>query len=93
MSGHRGFSIIEVIIAIAVFAIISTFAIPSFVHQSNETKSAGRGQHAAGRPGECAVEGDARERERRGSVQRNGYTIFIDNGAGGGTADNWVRDG
>lgn len=93
MRGQKGFSLIELIIAIAVFAIISTVAIPSFVHQSNESKL---------RDAISMLKGDlenARSRAMRENASvavlfnGNGYTIFIDNGSGGGTPDNWVRDG
>ena len=38
MGGCRGFSAIELIIVVAILAIVSTVAIPSFIHQSNESK-------------------------------------------------------
>jgi type IV fimbrial biogenesis protein FimT len=93
MKSENGFSLIEVIITIAVLAIIATFAIPSFIQHANESKL---------RDVVSMLHGDlerARSRAMRENANvavlfnANGYTIFIDNGSGGGFADNWVRDG
>lgn len=93
MKSEDGFSLIELIITIAVFAIIATIAIPAFVQQSSEKKL---------RSAVSMLHGDleiARSRAIRENANvavlfnANGYTVFIDNGSGGGIAENWVRDG
>ena len=93
MGGRRGFSAIELIIVVAILAIVSTVAIPSFIHQSNESKL---------RDAVSMLRGDL-ESVRSRAIRENasvavlfnagGYTIFIDNGSGGGFPDNGVRDG
>jgi prepilin-type N-terminal cleavage/methylation domain-containing protein len=93
MRKSNGFTLIELMIAIALFAIIASLAVPSFLHQRRETLL---------RDAVSTIRGDfemARSRAIRENapvavlLREDGYSIFIDNGSGGGITENWVRDG
>lgn len=93
MRSNDGFTLIEMMMVLALFAIIASVAFPTFLSQRSETKL---------RDAVSMIRGDlemARSRAIRENaavpvlIRPDGYTIFIDNGSGGGIAGNWVRDG
>jgi type IV fimbrial biogenesis protein FimT len=93
MRKSSGFTLIELMIAIALFAIMVSVALPSFMNQRRQTIL---------RDSISMIRGDleiARSQAIRenGSVavliREDGYGIFVDNGADGGIKENWVRDG
>jgi len=93
MRKSNGFTLIELMIAIAIFAIMVSVALPSFMHQRRQTIL---------RDAISMVRGDlemARSRAIRENgpvavlIREDGYGIFVDNRSGGGIAENWVRDG
>jgi type IV fimbrial biogenesis protein FimT len=93
MENKNGFTLIELIIVIALLAILSAIAIPSFYGWRNQTKL---------RDAIETIKGDievAKSRAIRENdfvsilINYDGYQIFIDDGSGGGTGGNWVRDG
>lgn len=93
MKNSNGFSLLETIIIVAVIAILSSFAVPSLIGQ----KIDGNLKDAV-----STIRGDfemARSRAIRENafvaviLAANNYTIFVDNGAGGGVQENWVQDG
>jgi prepilin-type N-terminal cleavage/methylation domain-containing protein len=93
MRKNGGFTLIELMIVLALFAIIASVAFPTFLSQRSETKL---------RDAVSMIRGDlemARSRAIRENalvailIRADGYTIFVDNGSGGGIAENWVRDG
>ena len=93
MKSSKGFSLLEMIIIIAVIAILVTLAVPSMV---------GQRQNAILKDTVSMIRGDL-EMARSWAIRENacvpvifsadGYTVFVDNGSGGGVAKNWVRDG
>jgi type IV fimbrial biogenesis protein FimT len=93
MNSSKGFSLLEALIVIAVIAILTTVAVPSMVSQRQsailkDTVSMMRGDL------EMARSWAIRENAFVPVIfSNNGYAIFIDNGSGGGVANNWVRDG
>jgi prepilin-type N-terminal cleavage/methylation domain-containing protein len=94
MKSSKGFSLIEVMIAVAMIGILSAIAVSSIIRQRNNANL---------RDAVSTIRGDfemARSRAIRDNafvpviLDTDGYTIFIDNGgSGGGIADNWVQDG
>jgi len=93
MKNSKGFPLLEAIIVIAVIAILATIAVPSMVSQR---------QSAILKDTVSMIRGDL-EMARSWAIRENafvpviftnnGYSVFIDNGSGGGEANNWVRDG
>lgn len=93
MKKGNGFSVIELMIAIAIFAIMVSVALPSFMSQRRQTIL---------RDAVSMIRGDL-ELARSQAIRENapvavllredGYGIFVDNGSGGGIAENWARDG
>jgi type IV fimbrial biogenesis protein FimT len=89
----RGFSLVELIVAMAILAIFSSIAMPSYL---------GWRQQAKLNDAAMTLRGDL-ETAKSHAMRRNefvavlfdsgGYRIFVDDGHGGGTAENWVRDG
>lgn len=93
MKNSNGSSLLEAIVIIAIVAILTTVAVPSMV---------GQRQNAILKDTVSMIRGDL-EMARSWAIRENafvpviisaeGYTVFIDNGSGGGVAENWVRDG
>jgi prepilin-type N-terminal cleavage/methylation domain-containing protein len=93
MKNSNGFSLVETLIVIAIIAVLATIAVPSFTGQRSDTRL---------RDAVSMVRADF-EMARSRAIRENafvavittagGYTIFIDNGEGGGGAGNYVQDG
>jgi type IV fimbrial biogenesis protein FimT len=95
MRKENGFTLIEMMVVIAIIGIITAIATGSF--KRNETKL---------RDAASMIQADF-ERARSRAIRENAfvvvvintntdthaYNIFIDNGTGGGTAQNLTRDG
>lgn len=93
MKNISGFTLIELIIVIALLAILSAIAIPSFFGWRNQTKLRDAIETMRGDI-EVAKSRAIRENEFVTILlNSNGYQVFIDDGSGGGAADNWVCDG
>lgn len=93
INSAKGFTIIELMITIAIGAVIAAIAVPSFIGQRNLAKL---------RDTASMIRADL-EVARSWAIRENAlatvlvsageYQMFVDNGAGGGVAENWVRDG
>jgi prepilin-type N-terminal cleavage/methylation domain-containing protein len=95
MRKNKGFTLLEMITAIAVLGIVSAIAIPNYVSWLSDMKI----KTAVG-----DLKSDMNMAKLRAirenatvamvfNVASNSYESFVDNGAGGGTANNGVRDG
>jgi len=91
MRNNSGFTLFELIIALAVFAILSSIAVPSFLTWRNDAKMRSAGS---------MIRGDlemARSRAMREnnfvSVLFNNttYSVFIDDGEGAGDPGDYIR--
>ena len=89
MKHKEGFTSIELIVVIAIIALLCTIAIPSYINWRSTAKLKGV---------VSLLRGDM-ERAKSHAIKRNasvailisadGYSIFVDDGSGGGTAGNW----
>jgi type IV fimbrial biogenesis protein FimT len=93
MKKDCGFTVVELMIAIAMVAIMAAVALPSFMSERRQTIF---------RDAISMIRGDlemARSQAIRENgpvavlIREDGYGIFVDNGADGGVKENWVRDG
>jgi len=94
MRAIRGFSLIEVLVVIAIIAVLSTLAIPNYISWMSN-----RRLQSASSEIQRAI-----QLARMTSIKENAkvvitfnpgahsYTAFVDDGGGGGGADNHVRD-
>jgi type IV fimbrial biogenesis protein FimT len=93
MKKNNGFSLLELMMVIAVFAIVVAISIPSYIGWREENKLRGAANQLKG-----DLELARMRAVREGAyvvVQftADKYTIFVDNGAGAGTAGDWIRSG
>jgi type IV fimbrial biogenesis protein FimT len=91
----RGFTIMELVVIMAIVAILAIIGIPTFSSLTPDLRlnSAARDLKS---DMELAKMRAIRENATVAVVCNTGtesYTVFVDNGAGGGTADNWTQDG
>ena len=92
MRSNTGFSLIEVIIVIAIIAIALTVAIPNMIGSRGEAQFRGAADNLVG---DLNLAKWSAVRENGWVVIRfdaNGYQLFSDNGAGGNNG-NWTLDG
>jgi len=93
MRKNAGFTTVELFITIAIVGILSVIGIPNFLVWRANSKLIGTSHNLRGDLEKAKMKA-IRENARVAVVfTATGYTIFIDNGAGGGTADNWIQDG
>lgn len=100
MRQNAGFTIVELIITIAIGGILMAVAIPNFIAWRANSKLIGTSQNLRGDL-EMAKKRAIRENATvavlfdpdNNGVVSNRYVIFMDNGAGGGIANNWIQDG
>jgi type IV fimbrial biogenesis protein FimT len=93
---QSGFTLLELVVVVAIIALVSIIALPQLntTRENYQLKSAAVDMLSYFQKAKM-------EAVKRGtnvvlsfSPGVNGsYEIFVDNGAGGGTADNWTRDG
>jgi len=93
MRSNLGFTLMELIVVIAILAVASSLGVPSFIGWRNDAKL---------RDAVSLLHGDL-EFAKLEAVKENdfvavvfngnNYTVFVDDGAGGGDSGNYVRDG
>lgn len=90
---NTGFTFMELMLVIAIIAILSSIALPNMISWRKDYKLKGAYEN---------IRADLRLAQARASRERapvsvvfsaSQYDIFVDNGAGGGTAGNYSRDG
>lgn len=90
---NKGFTLLEMVVAIAIAAIMAGFALPSFVNWQNSTRLRGAAVNLVGDLEMAKIRAIRENSQVVAQFSAEGYTIFVDNGAGGGTAGDWVRNG
>ena len=95
MRKNAGFTLIELVVVIAIIAILAGIAIPNFFHwrRNAQMRAAAEELLSAAQVTKLRA-----VKERTNCVVsfdsgNNSYIAFVDNGAGGGVADNEVWDG
>lgn len=95
MMRKDGFTLIEALVIIIVLGILAAVAIPSFSRYGPDMRLKG-----AVRDLKSAMELAKLKAIRENAfvalvfnTGTNGYTVFVDNGAGGGVANDWTQNG
>ncbi len=93
MSQHKGFTTIELAVAIGLAAILASVAVPSFLSWLNSHRLRGAGANLAADIEMAKMRAIRENAFVVVQLAAGGYTIFIDNGAGGGIPGDWMRNG
>jgi prepilin-type N-terminal cleavage/methylation domain-containing protein len=93
MRNHKGLTIFEILVVIGILAIVSAFVVPNIIGWRSDMKLTGAINNLKGDL-EMAKARAIRENNFVAvSFSNKGYTIFIDNGAGGVDAGDWLKQG
>ena len=93
MRNQKGITILESLIVFGILAIVSAFVVPNVISWRSDMKFTGTINN---------LKGDLEMAKARAVRENNyvavlfsdaGYTVFVDNGAGGATAGDWLRQG
>lgn len=93
MQKDTGFTILELAVVVAMVAILTAIAIPNTISWRNNAKLNGDVLNLRGDLEMAKLRAIKENANVAVLFNANGYEIFIDNGDGGGVANNWVRDG
>jgi len=91
--GKKGFTILELVVAIAIAAIMAAFALPSIVNWQNLSRLRGSAVNMVGDLEMAKIRAIRENSPVVAQFSAENYTIFVDNGAGGGTAGDGMRNG
>jgi len=93
MHKHRGLTLFEIIVVVGILAIVSAFVVPNIISWRSDMKLRGAINNLKGDL-EMAKARAIRENNLVAIIFNNdGYTIFVDNGAGGAVAGDWLKQG
>ena len=93
MRNKMGFTLMELMVVLAIFAVVSALGVPPLIGWRSEAKL---------RDGASLLRGDLEMAKLKAVNESDfvailfnasGYTVFVDDGAGGGIGGNWIRDG
>jgi prepilin-type N-terminal cleavage/methylation domain-containing protein len=93
MKNAPGFTLMELMVTIAIAAILSGIAIPSFVAWLNSNRLRGATLNLVADIGMAKMRAIRENSSVVVQLAADGYTIFIDNGAGAGVVGDGVRNG
>jgi len=90
---NYGFTILELAVAIAIAAIMAAFALPSIVNWQNLSRLRGAAVNMVGDLEMAKIRAIRENSTVAVQFAAENYIIFVDNGAGGGTAGDGIRNG
>jgi prepilin-type N-terminal cleavage/methylation domain-containing protein len=88
-----GFTALELAVVIAIVAILASVALPSFVTWQNSYRLRGAAVNLVGDLELAKIRAIRENSNVAVLFNADSYKIFVDNGSGGGTAGDWVRNG
>lgn len=98
--GERGFTATEIIVVLVILGILGAIGIPNFIKMKPNFQLKAAARELYGNMQKARMEAVKRNTNVGISfttvafpAEGGGYTIFVDDGAGGGTAGNAVQDG
>jgi type IV fimbrial biogenesis protein FimT len=89
----NGFSLLELAVAVAIASIMAGFALPSFLKWQHSSRLRGAAVNLVGDLEMAKIRAIRENGTVVAQFTASNYTIFVDNGAVGGTAGDWVRNG
>lgn len=90
MKNQVGFSLVELITTVAVLSIVSVVSYPAIQSMKNKAKVRGEIREMVGSLMKAKVEAIKGNRYVVVQFTDGGYTAFVDDGANGGTAKDWI---
>ncbi|MBW1956467.1 MAG: GspH/FimT family protein [Deltaproteobacteria bacterium] len=93
MRKDAGITLAEVMVVIAIVGILMAIAVPNWLSWRAKAKINGALTNLRGDIEMTKLRAIRENAHVTILFSSDAYTVFIDNGAGGGTASNWVRDG
>jgi prepilin-type N-terminal cleavage/methylation domain-containing protein len=88
-----GFSLIELVVAMAVVALLAGFAVPSFLSWQISHRLRGAATNLVGDLEMAKIRAIRENTFVAVIFSQDSYSIFVDNGEGGGSAGDWTRNG
>jgi prepilin-type N-terminal cleavage/methylation domain-containing protein len=88
-----GFTILELVVAIAIAAIMAGFAVPSIANWQHKSRLRGAAVNLVGDLEMAKIRAIRENSSVAVLFNAESYSMFVDNGAGGGTAGDWVPNG
>lgn len=92
-SNKNGFTTLELAVAIAILAIMASVALPSLSKWQNSYRLRGAAVNLVGDLEMAKIRAIRENSSVAVLFNADSYRIFVDNGAGGGTAGDWIRNG
>ena len=88
-----GFTAFELAMTLAIMAILATFFMPPYLHWLHKSRLRGAANNLMGDIEMAKIKAIRENDFVAIQFQPTDYTMFLDNGEGGGTAGDWVRNG
>lgn len=93
MNKKSGFTLFELLTVIAIVGIVTAIATPSFLRSRANAKIKGAVSNLRGDLEKAKLRAVREHAFVVILLSADGYIVFVDNGSGGGAADDWTRNG
>ena len=90
---NSGFTAFELAMTLAIMAILATFFMPPYLHWLRSSRLKGAANNLMGDIEMAKIKAIRENDFVAIQFQPTNYTMFVDNGEGGGTAGDWLRNG